>query len=252
MRGLAVRIVTEALAVLRRDHALLLAIAGPFWFAPAFAVALLVPDPPVMALGMSQQAYAQALAPWLVAQAPWYLLDFAAALWGAATVYLLYGDPKRPTVGEAMRGGAALWFRLLLASALAGAGLLPLALVLAALPSGLGALPWTLATLWVMGRLMPVGPTLAAERPVSAIGAVKRAWRLTRGVGVSLAGVAAATLGLGWLLQRPFVLLEAWVRAAGGNPVAVVLVDAGSAAVAAAAALGSALFAVAAYRRLAR
>lgn len=65
--------------------------------------------------------------------------------------------------------------------------------------------------------------------------------------------VAAATLGLSWLLGQPFLLLADWLAAqGGGNPVAIAIVDAGAAAIAAAAGLASALLAVAAYRQVVR
>jgi hypothetical protein len=49
------------------------------------------------------------------------------------------------------------------------------------------------------------------------------------------------------------LLLDGWLREqGGGNPFAVAIVDAGAAAISMAAGLASALFAVSAYRRLAR
>lgn len=252
MKLTAAQLVSDALRLLRRDRAVLVAVAGLFWFLPAYAIVLLVPEPPRAVEPVDMKAYTQVVAQWLTAQAPWYLLDFAATLWGGATLYLLYGDPGGPTVREAIARGAGLGLRLLLATAAVGVVLLPLAAVLAALPGGVGLLPWTLGTLFVVARLLPIGPALAAERPLSTIGAVVRAWRLSRGGTMPLIAVAAALLGVGWLVSEPFALAENWVRAHGGNPVAVAIAGAGEAMVSAAVTLGSALTAVCAYRRLAR
>lgn len=254
MRVTAGSVMAEAAALFRRDRGVLIALAGPFWFLPAYALALLVPNPPQPAATATVEARTQQMAAWLVAQGPWFLLSFAAALWGTATIYLLYMDAGRPTIGEALGRGLRLWPRLLLAMTFTAMAMLLLAVMLAPLPGGVGLVVWTMAAFYGLGRVLPVGPALAAERPLSAIGAIRRAWRMTRGAALPLGVVVAATLGIGVVADQPFLLLDGWLRAnAGGvNPVAVAIVDAGAAAVAAAAGLASALVAVAAYRRLAR
>ena len=241
MRVTAAGVVLDAFALFRRDRAVLTPIAGLFWFLPAYAVALLTPAPPEPPAGAEGAAAWEGLSRWLAAQAPWYALAWAVGLWGAATVYALYLRPERPELRGALATAAGLWPRLLLASGL-----------VAIMAAG-GLLLWVVPGLYLLGRLMPVGPALAAERPLSALGAIGRAWALTRGSGLSLGAVAAATLGFGWIGSQPLLLLDGWLRAqGGGNPVAVAIVDAGAAAISMAAALASALFAVAAYRRLAR
>jgi hypothetical protein len=233
----------DALALFKRDRSLLIALAGPFWFLPAYAVALLVPPPPARPATEADAtlAWAESLTAWMGAQAHWYLLAWGIGIWGTATAYRLYLDDERPDLRAALRDGAALWPRLALASALT------------ALAAGAGLLLWVLPGLYLLGRLFAVGPALAAERPLSALGALGRSFRITRGAGLTLMAVAAATLGAAWLLGRPLALVEGWVRAQdGGNPVMIALIGAAGAAVSAAAALASALLAVAAYRRLAR
>lgn len=242
MKLTAAGVVTDALLLFRRDRALLLAVAGPFWFLPAYAIALLVPAPPRRpADPTATVAWMDGFGQWLAAQAPWYLAAWAIGLWGTATVYGLYLHHDRPDLRTALRHGATLWPRLLLASGLVG------------MMAGAGLLLWVVPGLYLLGRLMPAGPVLAAERSRSALNAITRAFHLTRGNGLSLMAVAAATLGMGWLFGQPFLLVEDWVRGqGGGNPVAIAVVAAGAAAVAAAAGLAAALLAVAAYRRLAR
>ncbi len=200
------------------------------------------PAPPVRPVEeQATLAWFDSLGQWMTAQGHWYLIAWAIGLWGTATVYALYLHRDRLDVRGALGRGAVLWPRLALASALVG------------LMSTAGLLLWVLPGLYLLGRLMPAGPALAAEQPLSAINAIGRGFRLSRGSGVTLMAIAVATLGLGWLLGQPFLMLAAWMAAqGGGNPVAIALVDAGAAAVAAVAALASALLAVTAYLRLAR
>lgn len=246
MKVTASGVVAEALRLAHRDLAVLVAIAGPFWFLPAFAIALFVPPPPLRPAGSAADqgatlAWIDGFGQWLAAQGQWYLAAWAIGLWGTATVYALYLDPARTDVRGALMRGAGLWPRLALASALVG------------MMAGAGLLLWVLPGLFLLGRLMPAGPALAAEQPLSAVASIARAFRLTRGSGLALMAVAAATLGLSWLLGQPFLLLADWMAAqGGGNPVAIAIADAGAAAIAAAAGLASALLAVAAYRQVAR
>ena len=246
MKLTAANVVADALRLMHRDPAVLVAIAGPFWFLPAYAIALFVPPPPMRSADQLDNqgatlAWVDGFGQWLAAQGPWYLAAWAIGLWGTATVYALYLDQDRPDVRGALVRGAALWPRLALASALVG------------MMAGAGLLLWVLPGLYLLGRLTPVGPALAAEQPMSAVAAISRAFRLTSGNGLALMAVAAATLGLSWMLGQPFLMVSDWLAAqGGGNPVAIAIVDAGAAAVAAAAGLASALIAAAAYRRLAR
>lgn len=242
----ATSVVADALILFRRDRELLLGLAGPFWFLPMFALLLLVPKPPTRpadaAVGSpATEAWVQAFAEWLTTQAGWFLLAAAIGAWGTATVYALYLERERPDVRGALAIGAALWPRFMLMTILIG------------LMAGGGLLLLYLPGLYLLGRFMAAGPALVAERPLGAVNAIGRGWRLTRGAGLALMGVAAATLGLGWFVPQPLLALDDWLRARpdGANPVALATVDALAAAVATLAALATALIAVSAYRRLA-
>jgi hypothetical protein len=242
----ATHIVADALILFRRDRELLLGIAGLFWFLPAYALLLLIPAAPPLpgsaGVGTPEaDARMAALAQWLTAHGGWYLLAAAIGAWGTATVYALYLDRARPDVREALALGAALWPRFMLLSVLIG------------VMTVAGLALWILPGLYLLGRFMPSGPALVAERPVGALDAVGRGFSLTRGAGLPLMGVSAATLGLGWFAPQPLLALDTWLRAqpGGANPVALATVDALAAAVTALAAVATALIAVAAYRRLA-
>lgn len=236
----------DAWALFRRDRDLLLRLAGPFVFVPAFALALLVPEPPLpdAAAGDNEAqalAWAQTLTTWAGANAGWYLLAYLIGHFGTATLYALYLDPDRPDVGGALRRAGQLLARYMLA------------MLIVAVPAGAGLLLWVLPGLYVLGRTMLTGPLLLAERPIGAAAAVLRSLALTRGSGLALMGLAAFTYLSGWLLGQPFMLVDGWMRTAGAaNPVALALVDAGAALAATAAGMAQGLIGVAAYRRLAR
>lgn len=246
MRLRATDVVADALLLFRRDREVLLGLAGPFWFLPLLALLLLVPGPPVRpadatANSAAAVAWGQAVVQWVSTHGSWYLLVGAIGAWGTAAVYALYLDRTRPDVRGALRLGAMLWPRFMLMSALVGLMAMG-GLALLYLPG-----------LYILGRFMPAGPALVAERPMGALNAVGRGFGLTRGAGLPLMGVAAATLGLAWIAPQPLLALAGWLETqpAGPNPVALATVNALAAAVATLAALATALLAVASYRRLA-
>lgn len=247
MRIRAIDLLADAWAMWRRDRALLLGLAGPFWFLPAFALAMLVPPPPVLPTEASPGTreavlWADHLAQWMGTHGWWYLVGAAIGGWGTATVYTLYLDRERPDARAALGLGAALWPRYMLLSALTG--LMGLA----------GLMLWVLPGLYVLGRLLPAGPALVAERPLGAVAAVGRGLAVSKGAGLALMALVSATFGLGWVMQQPLMALDGWLRArpSGPNPVALATVDALAAGVATIAAAASTLLAIAAYRRLAR
>ena len=98
-----------------------------------------------------------------------------------------------------------LWPRLLLLSGLV------------ALVVGAGLFLLVLPGLYLLGRLLPAAPALAAERPLPAIAAFARGMRLSRGAGLPLLAVVAATLGLAWIAGEPLLVLEGWLRARPGG-----------------------------------
>ncbi|MDB5695849.1 MAG: hypothetical protein JWN21_1392 [Sphingomonas bacterium] len=245
MRLRATHVVADALILFRRDRELLLGLAGPFWFLPAFALALLVPTAPGMPEGAragtpEATAWVEALAQWVATQGHWFMLAAGIGGWGTATLYALYLDRSRPDLRAALRMGARLWPRFMLLSLLVG------------LMAVGGLALWILPGLYILGRFLPAGPALVAERPLGALNAVGRGFALTRGTGLPLMGVTAAISGLSWFAPQPLLSLDAWLRAqpGGANPLALATVDALAAAVTTLAALASALLAVAAYRRL--
>jgi hypothetical protein len=240
-------ILADAWAMFRRDRDWLGRVAAPFLFFPAFALALLVPLPPVLPDGGGgsdtdalAREWARAATTWAGAYGHWHLLTIAASSFGAAVLYAAYLDRD---AGD-LRGAIGRAFRILPRFLLAA--------VLVAIPVQAGLFLWTLPGLYVMGRTLLTGPALLAERPLGAARAIVRAFALSRGSALALMALAAMPLMLELVLGQPFAALARQLRSTDGSPVVLALVAAGSGLAAMLAGLAQVLIAVAAYRRLAR
>jgi hypothetical protein len=239
-------VLRDAWAMWRADGDLLLRIAGLFLFLPQFATLLLLPAMPPLAVTAemseaAQMALAEKITAWISTYGGWYLLGALIVQAGTLIVLTAYLGRDRPDLRGAIRGAAQLFPRYLLAMILVG------------LPLGLGVLTLVLLPpgLYVLGRMIALGPILVAERPIGVGRAVARSWAMTRGHGLALAGLVSLTTLGGALLAAPFTLIDKGLRAAAPNAIAITLADAGAAGIAAAALLATALIQIAAYRRLA-
>lgn len=238
-------VLTDAWALFKRDRDLLLRIAAPFLFLPAFALALLVPEPPMPdpAAGNTQAnalVWANAVTDWAATNGGWYLLAYAISFLGLSLFYALYLDRDRLDVRGALKRCGTMFPVFLLA------------MILVSLPAGAGLLLYAIPGLYILGRTMVTGPAMFAERPLGALASIRRSLTLTRGSGLPLMGLSAFTYITGWLVGAPFMMLDRWMRDGGlGNPVALALVDAGAAAAATCSGLATALIAIVVYRRLA-
>ena len=235
----------DAWAMWRADRDLLLRIAGLFLFLPQFGILLLLPPMPPLAVteGMdeaAQRELAQQIVAWASSYGGWYVLGALLVQAGTLVVLMLYLERDRPDLGQAMSRSLRLFPRFLLAMIIVG------------LPIGLGVLTLILLIpgIYLLGRLLAVGPVLVAEAPISVSRSIARSWALTRGHGIALAGLMAITIFGGSVLTAPFTLLDKSLRAAVPNPVAIAMVDAAAAAVTVAALLATVLIQIAAYRRL--
>jgi len=223
------------------ERTLILALAGPFLFLPAYALQLLAPRLPPFPTERTEEAlsaWADRLVAWGGDNAGWYLAADAVGVLGLGALAVLLADAARPTVGEALARAAALWPRMVLAS------------VLAAVPVNLGL--WLIVPgLFFQARLAATLPALAVEGR-SATGAIVRSWRVTGRASWAAFAAAAALFAFWWLLLMPVAPVDAWLRTPGhGNPVVLAVVDAAMAALAALYRVGVLLLGVVAYRRLA-
>lgn len=149
------RLLADAWGIFRREADLILRVAGPLIFLPAFAVQLLCdPLPALPATPRDEGAmeiWLTAVTAWGQANAFWYLLADLVALVGLVTIALLLLAPERPSVGEALQIALRRLGRFLLAN------------LLVAIPVGLGLWTIVLPGLYVQARLIATLPALAAE-----------------------------------------------------------------------------------------
>lgn len=240
--SIAIRpVLADAWDLFRRDRDWLLRVAGPFLFLPAFALALLVPAAPVAFLSGAGSNEADTLAraarltAWLRAYGHWHLLANGLGLFGAAALYSAYLDGRAPDIRTTLARAATLLPRYLIA------------MLLVAAPTGAGLYLWILPGLYVMGRALLVGPVLVAERPVSALSALARSFRLSRGLGVPMMALAATSLLGALVVAQPFAALDA---AAKQSVTVAVIAAAGLGVSATIGTIAQVLIAVCVYRRL--
>ncbi|HEU4960469.1 MAG TPA: hypothetical protein VFT56_08680 [Sphingomonas sp.] len=230
----------------RRDRQLLLPIAGLFLFLPQFAFYLLAQPFPALTPEEARDTAAllkpdSPLMGWASHNAPGMLAAVLLMTFGSLAVLCLYLDGRPGTPGRALRRAIGLFPRYLLAAIVAGlpAGPIELMLVILVLPC-----------LYLLGRLMLVGPALVAERPIGVFRAIARSFALTRRRGLAMTALAAGVMLTAMLLPAPFRLIRDALQAdAMGNPVAIALAEAVGSALAAAVALATVLIEVALYRR---
>jgi hypothetical protein len=232
----------------KRDRRLLLPIAGLFLFLPQFAFYLLAQPFPALTPEEARDTAAllrpgSPLMTWAAHNAPGMLASVLLMTFGTLAVLCLYLEGRPTTPGGALRRALPLFPRYLLAAIVAG---------LPAGPIELMVLILVLPCLYLLGRLMLVGPAIVAERPIGVFRAVGRSVALTRRRGLAMMGLAAAVVLAGMLVPTPFRLIRDALQAdAMGNPIAIALAEGVGSALAAAIALATVLVEVALYRRLA-
>lgn len=181
------------------------AIAGLFFFLPAFAAALLVPemsnppqppgsaeaDPQVAMQAMVDQMSALYLDNWLV-----FLIIIIAGFVGSMSLLALLSDRGNPTVGEALNKGIRSipsYIAAQLLSALA-AGLaigLPFGLLGALAPPAITAvfgLMLVVILIYAAVKFSLIAPVIAIDEERNPITALVRSWRLTKGNSLRIFG----------------------------------------------------------------
>lgn len=219
---------------------LVLRIAGPLLFLPAFAVQLLcdpLPSMPAKADDAAAAAWIDALGNWAQSNGIWYILADVSGMIGLAAVAVLLLDPRRPSVAQALGGAVRRAGRFILAS------------LLVAIPVGAGLWLFILPGLYLQARLVMTIPALAADPGRGAGQALVASWAGTRRLAWGLFGAVTMLFLLQWLLISPLFAADEWLRApAHNNPFVVALVAALLAALTSAHKIAVLLLGVAAYR----
>ncbi len=179
----------DTVALLQGNKDLLLVIAGLFFFLPALAFVLFLPDLTRSLDGLDNDAMLNAILDVYQRNAHWFVLSTILQSIGVLAMLALLRAKERPTVGEALSTGATAFVPYLIAQILLGIGIgiaigAPVALAAA---SGIGALAFLIGMLaipvmlYLMIKFAMVAPVMAIERTYNPITAMKRSWSLTKG-----------------------------------------------------------------------
>jgi len=178
----------QASASIGANREVLLALAGVFFVLPSLAFALFFQQPQPVAgqsqakmMAMMQNYYLSAL-PFII---PMALVQAA----GTLAMLALFTDRSRPTVGEAIRQGAAgvlpyIAAQLLLGLGIGLAGGTMLALTAVTGVQALVAMGIALVVagaIYVAIKTSLVAPLVIVERERNPVTALQRSWRLTKG-----------------------------------------------------------------------
>lgn len=230
-------IAADAGRLWRRERALLLPVAGLFYFLPALALLLLLPQPEAPADPASDAA-GEALIAYATDNAGAILGANLANIVGAMLLLLLFLGRPRPTMAEAFRRGATLFPAFLLVVLAMWAMLFVGAFLI-------------LPAFYLIGRFFLVTSVAAAEGPQGPVRAMARSFELTRGRGWLLFVLAAAVFVAGQLLVTIAGTADRALIAGGmGSPPTFILFNALAAFASAGASVLTLLMKVAVYRRV--
>lgn len=226
---------TQATALMGANRDTLSAVAGLFFFLPAMASALLVPelsnppqaapppdaDPQLVMQAMMDQMTAVYAANW-----PLLLAVLAVQFLGSMSIFALLTDRGHPTVGEALATGTKSVPSYLAAQLLTviGASLaigIPLGVLSAFGGPAVGVLAALLALVlivYVMIKLSLIGPVIAIEGQLNPLAAMGRSWQLTKGNSLRIfAFIALLLLVIAVILGLVSAVVTLILSAIGGS-----------------------------------
>lgn len=208
--------------LLRANMAIIAALAGVFMFLPALLIGHFLPQPAAPEIDELMRQ----MSDYYVANWPWLLLASLVGMVGAISIFLLLLGRQGATVGAIIGAAFPLLPFYFLASFLSNLMLF------------VGFLAFIVPFIYLLGRLAPVGPVVAAEGRRNPIDAIKRAFELTKGRGWAVVGLIILVIVPGLIVVRVITsLLGIVFILVGGERVggllALVVQAAGSAAFAA-------------------
>ena len=177
----------EASAIVSANREVLFALAGVFFLVPSLALAVIAGEPEVLP-GMRREQMVAAMEAFYAKS--WWIVLISAVLQivGLLAILTLMRDRSRPTVGEAIRGalpGAlsylAAQLAVVIGLSLVGGILIGVAAVISPVLAVVSALLFMAALVFVVFRLILVGPVIAVEGVRNPVVAMVRSWRLTQG-----------------------------------------------------------------------
>jgi len=178
------RVWTDIVAMVRSNWVLLLTLVGVFIFLPALSLWLLLPVP--QGAGSGEEAIKVFLSYYQRNLWAFVLVNAIAAL-GQIVILVLLIDRNRPTVAEAISGGARLFPGYFLASLVANFAIL------------FGLLLFIVPGIYILGRFVVLGPVMADLRLGNSWAGLQESWRQTRGIGWRIVGLMLLVLLVGWI-----------------------------------------------------
>jgi hypothetical protein len=163
----------DTLGLLRAHTSLIAALAGVFLFLPSLLVAYFLPQPQPEDFSR----YGELLVEYISANWHWLLLETLANMVGALAIMLLILARGGTTVGGAIAAALAILPFYFLAGILSG------------LIIGIGCVLLIVPGLYLLGRLLPLGPVMVAEQRRNPIDAIRRTFEVTRGNGWAVFGL---------------------------------------------------------------
>ncbi len=178
------RVWADVVAMARSNAVLLLTLAGVFIFLPSLVLWMALPLP--QSDGAGDEAF-KVFLDYYQRNLVWLVLVNAIAGLGQIVILVLLLDRKRPTVAEAISGGGRLFPGYFLASLIAN-------LAIAA-----GFFVLVIPGLYLVGRLMVLGPVIADRRVTNPITALRDSWQRTKGFGWRIVGLVLLVGIVGWI-----------------------------------------------------
>ncbi|WP_309621316.1 lipoyltransferase [Novosphingobium sp.] len=178
----------RAVALIKANRDLLLALAGVFVVLPAFAVAILLP-PPALAEGADLQAALATMGEYYRENAPALVASGLFHLAGTLAMLALFTDASRPTVGQAISTGfkrmpTVIFAQIILGAAVGSMLLVPMILGDAMKSPGLTVLGVSAGLglgIWALVRLSLIAPVVMVEALANPAQALRRSWHVTEG-----------------------------------------------------------------------
>jgi hypothetical protein len=175
----------DAVALVRSNRPLLIALAGAFFFLPNLALALLAPfEEPAPGVSLVEAVSAYMREYW-----PLVLAGGLVEMLGTLTMLNLFLRPEGRTVGGLIAGSLALLPGLFVAGFIANL-ILMLGFALLVVPG-----------IYALGRLALLAPAVAAERRRNPIEALGRSFELTSGHGFAVAGILVIVYVIAFLIS---------------------------------------------------
>jgi hypothetical protein len=175
----------DTVRLIRAHASLAAALAGVFLFLPALLVGHFLPMPQVTEADQMFRAFTEHFR----ANFHWMLLSTILSTAGTLAILILIFRGGGTSVGAAIAAAFGL--------------LLPyfLAVVATGIPIAIGLMLFLVPGLYLIARLLPLGPVMVAEGERNPLNAIRRTWALTKGHGWAISGLFLLIFVAGFVLM---------------------------------------------------